>query len=288
MDYIEGIRKALEYIETHLEDELEISEIAGRIGYSVFYFQRIFKILCGMSVGEYIRNRKLALAGSELKKGNTRVIDVAYRFGYDSPESFARAFLRFHGILPSQVKSGIGSPRPFPPLHAELMMKGEHLMKYKVMKKEAFYVLEKVSRHSVADEENRSSIPMFWTECRKDGTVESLLRASADRTYVFGICYGTKDDERTFEYSVAVRCEEDIDVPEGFRKTCIPSRTWVVFDCIGAMPEAIQKLWHAIVCDFFPASEYRPTFEMDIEAYTEGDMNRKEYRSEVWVPIDCR
>lgn len=188
MDYATGLQRALEYIERHLEDELELSKIAENAACSPFYFQRIFGLLCGMTLGEYIRNRRLAIAGSELSKTDSKVIDVAFKYGYDSPESFTRAFTKFHGVTPSQVKKGGCVLRSFSPLSVNLILKGGISMNYKIVKKEAFYVLEKVSRHSVNDEENRKSIPAFWTQCHRDGTVCSLARETKE-DYVLGICY---------------------------------------------------------------------------------------------------
>ena len=90
---------------------------------------------------------------------------------------------------------------------------------------------------------------------------------------------------KPFDYSIAALCSPDTDIPKGFRKSTIPARTWAVFECIGAMPDAIQNLWHKIVSEFFPTSDYQPTYEMDIEAYTEGDMGSPDYRSEIWIPV---
>lgn len=286
MNYAAGLQKALEYIERHLADEIDVSEIARQAACSPFYFQRIFGLLCGMTLGEYIRNRRLAIAGSELRNADCKVIEVALKYGYDSPESFTRAFTKFHGITPSAAKKGSCALRSFSPLSVNLTLKGGIVMNYKIIEKKAFYVLEKVSRHSLADSKNKVTIPAFWTECRNDGTLNTLINVTSDKKFILGICYAQKDGEDSFEYSVAAVCSEDTPVPAGFRKNLIPARTWAVFDCVGAMPDAIQKTWQAVVSEFFPASRYRPTYEMDVEAYADGDMDAEDYRSELWVPIE--
>lgn len=159
-------------------------------------------------------------------------------------------------------------------------------MDYKIVEKEAFYIIEKVEKHSIADSENVNTIPEFWERARRDGTIRTLLERGYDRKYLFGICYGNQaTDNKTFDYSIAVMCDEDCVVPEGFRMSEIPARTWAVFECRGAMPRAIQELWDKICSEFFPASGYEPTYEMDIEAYTDGDMSASDYRSEIWVPV---
>ena len=106
MNLATGIQKAVDYIEEHITDELDYGEIAKQAMCSPYYFQKIFGIMCGFTVGEYIRNRRLALAGSELSKSNIKVIDAALKYGYETPESFTRAFVKFHGITPSEVKNG--------------------------------------------------------------------------------------------------------------------------------------------------------------------------------------
>lgn len=90
---------------------------------------------------------------------------------------------------------------------------------------------------------------------------------------------------KTFDYSIAAKCDKNTVVPKGFRKSTIPARTWAIFKCKGPMPNAIQDMWHKIVSEFFPSSGYQPTYEMDIEAYTEGNMGSPDYRSEIWVPV---
>ena len=109
---------------------------------------------------------------------------------------------------------------------------------------------------------------------------------ATDNTFIFGVCYGNNSDsEKTFNYSIGAICDENIIVPKGFRKNTIPARTWAIFECKGAMPKAIQDMWHKITAEFFPTSCYEPTCEMDIEAYTEGDMGSENYRSEIWIPV---
>ena len=159
-------------------------------------------------------------------------------------------------------------------------------MNYKIEEKEAFDVLERVETHTVENGQNKTSIPDFWSRAYADGSMAKLEALASDEKYVFGICYGNeKKNDPTFEYSIAVKCDKDAVAPEGFRKNTVPARTWLVFGCVGAMPDAIQDTWHKIMSEFFPTSTYQPTCEMDIEAYTDGDMDSPDYYSEIWVPI---
>lgn len=286
MDWITGIQNAINYIENHLTEEIDYDKAAAEAACSSFYFQRIFSILCDIPLSEYIRNRRLTLAGNELNASNAKVLDIALKYGYESPESFARAFYKFHGITPSEAKKSGSKLKSFSRLSVKITLSGGSMMDYKIVEKEAFEIIEKVEAHSIENETNSKSIPDFWTRSHNDGTVKTLFENATDNTFIFGVCYGNNSDSaKTFNYSIGAICDENTIVPKGFRKNTIPARTWAVFECKGAMPKAIQDMWHKITAEFFPTSGYEPTYEMDIEAYTEGDMSSENYRSEIWIPV---
>ena len=286
MDWLTGIQRGLDYIEAHLTEEISLDKVAQEAYCSNYYFQKVFGILCGMTVGEYIRNRRLTLAGSELSATDCKVIDVALKYGYETPESFSRAFTKFHGVTPSEAKKNGNKLKSFSRLFVKAILVGGTIMDYKITEKKSFTVLEKVERFTVENGENYREIPKFWDRANEDGTVDTLLKYATDTTFVFGICYGgTTKEDPTFEYSIAVECAMDAPVPEGFRKTTLPARTWVTFGEKGKMPDAIQNMWKKIVTEFFPTSEYVSTREFDIEAYPDGDTNSPDYYSEIWVPI---
>lgn len=159
-------------------------------------------------------------------------------------------------------------------------------MDYKIIEKDSFEIIEKVETQPIENEINAKSIPDFWTRSHNDGTVKSLLENTIDKTFIFGVCYGNNSDNaKSFEYSIGAVCDGKTIVPKGFRKNTIPARTWAIFECKGAMPNAMQDMWHKITSEFFPTSGYQPTYEMDIEAYAEGDMNDENYHSEIWIPV---
>lgn len=285
MDWIRSFQRSIDFIEDNITEPLEIGEIARQMNISPFYYQKIFSIICGFSVGEYIRSRRLALAGSELARSDEKIIEIALKYGYDTPEGFTRAFTRFHGTSPSNVRKG-APIRSYARLSVTISMKGGSVMDYKVVQKQAFKVIEKRTTQSVSENENLRTIPKLWEQCRTDGTIEKLLELSSNKENVFGICYANPHkEESTFDYSIAAVIDEDAKIPEGFTANVIPARTWIVFECRGAMPDAIQQLWHRICAEFFPSSSYEPTYEMDVEAYTDGDMSLPDYRSEIWVPV---
>lgn len=173
MDWLSGIQNALNYIEEHLIEEIDYDKVAKEAACSSFYFQRIFSILCGMTLGDYIRNRRLTLAGNELKLANSKVIDIALKYGYESPESFTRAFSRFHGITPSEAKKEGSKLRSFSRLFVKITLSGGNMMDYKIIEKDAFDIIEKVEKHTVENSENVKSIPDFWRRSHNDGTVKN-------------------------------------------------------------------------------------------------------------------
>ena len=129
MNTIDDINKALNYIEANICEELEIDLIAQQAHLSPFHFQRVFHIVCGYSLGQYIRWRRLTLAAEDLKKNKARVIDIALKYGYESPDSFAKAFCKFHGFLPSCVNDIGNNLRSFEKLSLDYCKKDGYSMK---------------------------------------------------------------------------------------------------------------------------------------------------------------
>ena len=286
MNWIEGIQRAIDYIESNLTEDIDFESIAAESFSSSYHFQRVFNILCGYTLGEYIRFRRLTLAGEELANEKKRVIDVALKYGYDSPDSFAKAFQKFHGISPSLAREDGAVLKSFSRLSIKISLEGGNTMNYMIKDQESFFVIEKAEIHSIENSENLKTIPAFWDRANSDGTLDILSDLSNDKGRIFGICYANPDaGAKTFEYSIAVKCDKDTEAPEGFRKNIIPARCWLIFECIGAMPNAIQDGWKMIVSEFLPTLMYKPTAEFDIEVYPDGDMDSSDYRSEIWIPV---
>ena len=137
-----------------------MEDVAKEVYISPFYFQKGFSLLCGFTVSEYIRNRRLSLAGNELATSEKKVIDVALKYGYDSPDSFTKAFTRFHGVTPSMVQKNETMLKTFAPLKIKLSMEGGYIMDYKIVKKDAFTVLAAAKTFSY--ENALENVPEFW------------------------------------------------------------------------------------------------------------------------------
>lgn len=293
MNWIARIQHAIDYIEDNITQDLDYEEIAKQASSSSFHFQRVFRILCACTLGEYIRARRLTLAGMELAASEIKVIDAALKYGYENPESFSRAFVKFHGIPPSQAKTPGASLKLLSKLSVRLVMKGGLAMDYRIEEKEAFKVIEKVAFFSTKDDSHLQEIPKFWERSRTDGSIGTLCGFCSGSEFegrILGICYG-EENPTEFTYSIASGYNGKIPVPEGFRVNEIPSRTWAIFKCKGAIPGAIQDLWHRIYTEFFPTSDYVPKNEIDfeaypVEAYPEGDLSSPDYESEIWVAVE--
>ena len=162
MDWVASIHQAIQYIEEHLREELTIREIAQQAALSPFYFQKGFAMLCGMTVGDYIRQRRLSAAGLEVLTTDRKIIDIALEFGYDSPDSFTKAFVRFHGLTPAALRKSGGAVRSFAPLRIKLTLEGGQNMDCKIMKKEAFTVLCRAKTFKYEDA--AAQVPQFWAE----------------------------------------------------------------------------------------------------------------------------
>ncbi len=271
----DGIQSAIEYIEENITEELDINDVASRAYVSAFHFQRMFSVLCGISVGEYVRNRRLTLAAQELSATDIKVIDTAVKYGYDSADSFARAFTRFHGISPSAAREKGARLKSFAPLRIKLSLEGGTMLEYTIVEKAAFTVMGR-SRTFNADT-SYSEIPKFWEEHMK--SEESKIICG-----MYGVCLD--GDGKHFEYLIADNYIPQKEVPAGYITKTIPAGTWAIFPCKGDLPRTLQDVNTMIWSEWLPnCKEYKLAGNYNIEAYFPPDSSGVTY-SEIWVPIE--
>ena len=283
MESLQRMINSIEYIEEHITEQLDIGEIARNAYASTFHFQRMFHMLTGVTVTEYIRRRRMTLAAQELASSNCKVIDIALKYGYDTPESFAKAFRRMHGIAPSSARESGQRLIAYPRLSFQIYMKGDQEMNYSIMEKESFKVIGRGIRVSTVDGENLREIPLFWKEVNESGVSEQLRSMSAD-PLMFGICMDFSPNQEEFTYFIGVKPQHGED-PGTFIETEIPASTWAVFESVGAMPNAIQNVWKRIFSEWFPATAYEHAEGPELEVYPAGNPYDGQYRCEVWIPI---
>ena len=289
MDWIQGIQRAIDYVETNITEEIDFEAAAKEAYSSSFHFQRVFGILCGFSLGDYIRMRRLSLAGEELSAGEAKIIDVALKYGYDTPESFSRAFTRFHGITPSEVKRG-GKAKIFTPLSVKLTLTGGRKMEYRIEKREAFRVVCKRKRVAKPQAANATrDITALWRECGADGTINRLaarLPQNAVMKGLLGICFSAELDAKQFPYGIGVEYMGGTVDPD-FEIVTIPENTYAVFQSKGKMPDAFIDTYHKIVTEFFPQStQYEYAENVEFEVYSSANTADPNYTCEIWIAVN--
>lgn len=285
MGWIEGIGEAVRYIEENITKELLIEDIAKQAFVSPFYFQKGFAMLCDFTVGEYIRQRRLTLAGSELVSADGKIIDIALKYGYDSPDSFSKAFTRFHGVTPTAVRKNGAMIKSFAPLKIKFTLEGGYIMDYKIVEKDSFAVIgaSRLFKYDTA----KSEIPQFWTEHFQTGKGSIICG-------MYGVCIDGSGGTDEFEYLIADNYDSSRVVPDGFVTKTIPKHTWAVFACKGAMPKSLQDVNHKIFSEWLPnCKDYEIAAGYNIEMYTDCSDYRKgnqdeNYYSEIWIPVKKR
>lgn len=271
----EGITDAIIYMEENLTNDIDIHDIADKANVSSFYFQKIFNALCGFTVGEYIRNRRLTLAAQELCSTDIKVIDVALKYGYDSPDGFARAFAKFHGVSPSLAREQGCKLNSFAPLKMKLILEGGTMLEYKIVEKAQFTVMGK--GYKINMETAYDEIPRIWKEHMESGGNKVVCGA-------YGICM--ESDGTSFEYYIADNYISWNEVPEGYETKVIPAGTWAVFPCRGPLPNALQDVNTRIWSEWMPACKaYKLAGNYNIEMYAPLSKNPDGDYNEIWIPV---
>ena len=276
MNTIDILKKTIKLIETNLESQdLNITFLSNKVFVSPFYLQRMFYSFIGKTIGTYIRERRLTEAGTDIKKGE-KVIDVAIKYGYESQESFTRAFKKFHGVNPGVAKKGI-ILSCLPAINIKKINKGEIKMDIKIEKENAFTVIVKIKQFN--EETSFEDIPKFWDEYYEKGyhnVVPPML----------GICINNTGN-LDFEYGIGSLKEYCTEIPKGFKEINIPETLWGKFYTKGKMPITIQNLWDEVI-DWVKNSEYELDTNYDFECYSEGDTNSDDYESGIWVALKLK
>ncbi|MBM7614936.1 AraC family transcriptional regulator [Alkaliphilus hydrothermalis] len=284
MEYLSRLNASIDYLEKNIEDKLNIDEVAKMALTSKFHFQRMFHMVTGVSVAEYVRRRRLTLAAQKLATSDVKVIDVALKYGYQTPESFSKAFSKMHGINPSEVRGQGMDLKAYPRLSFHIQIKGEAVMNYRIVEKEGFKVVGQSKLVTTKEGKNFEIIPKFWDEVNSNGVCREL-ESRVGEMGILGICMDFCHEKDEFTYVVAAE-KLNGDVPNHMIEKEIPASTWAVFESIGPMPTAIQDVIKRIYSEWFPATGYEHAGGPELEVYLPGNPNDPNYKCEVWVPIN--
>jgi len=284
MDILTGLTRAMDYIETNICNDLNMTDIARVTPYSAYHLQKIFAYLAGVSLTEYIRRRKMTLAAQELQ--TSKVTDLAFKYGYDSLDSFSRAFTRLHGVTPSAAKTGGVPLKVFPRLYFQISIRGDVEMNCKIVDLGAFNVVGIKKRFYFDEQRNPQGIQEFWVEVRGTETCKEILRHSDGKfDDLVGVC--TNGDDEGLDYFLATTTELE-QAPPGLTLYTFPANTYAVFHFKGPLDETMPTAEKMIFGEWMPGSGYEPVDGADLEVYSKLPVDSPDYEFWSYVPIRKR
>jgi len=287
MDSLKNMNGAIKFIEENLTNEIDFKEVARLAYCSEYHFKRMFSFLAGISLSEYIRRRRLTLAAFELKDNNIKVIDIAIKYGYSSPDSFARAFQHLHGITPSEARSNGHSLKAFPPMSFQLSIKGGSEMNYRIEEKEAFHIVGIKKRVPIIFNGVNPEIASMWksldektiNELKNLSNVEPLGLLSASANF----SEGRLEEKGELDHYIGAATTREC--PVHLTQLNVDASTWAVFEAVGPFPETLQNVWGRIYSEWFPSSNYEQREGPEILWNENKDITSPTFRSEIWIPV---
>lgn len=277
MNMIQSFNQTLEYIDSVDDRELDEKKILTLSGYSLAMFSRIFSILTEIPLSEYIRRRKMTKAMMDLISSDEKVINLALKYGYDSPDSFTVAFKNIHGVTPSEIrkgKKGIVHSK----IRLTLTITGGSEMKVKIEKKSAFRIAG-IERKHIAS----SQCPATWDDLFVKADPETLASLGNGQSY--GMCRDVQDPN-TINYFAGYDVRDEARAKAlGLEIVDIPETEYAVVELVGPIPDCIHAGWKFVMSEFLPENGYTHSGAPDFEVYGDGDMYAADYRMELWVPI---
>jgi len=281
------MNKALLFIEERLTEDIDYGEVSRIACCSEYHFKRMFSFLSGIGLSEYIRRRRLTLAALDLKDKDLRIIDVAVKYGYNSADSFSRAFHSMHGILPSEARSENTQLKAYPRMTFQLSIKGGCEMKYRIVEKDSFKLVGFKKRVPIIFEGVNPEIakmsefltPDIIKRLKAISNVEPIGIISASTNF----SEGRMEEKGELDHYIGVATSSaeiaDFDVLE------IDASDWAVFESIGPFPETLQNVWGRIYSEWFPSSGYEAAEGPEILWNEHPDTENPKYRSEIWIPV---
>lgn len=296
MDMLERINRAMDYIEQNLTERVDYERLAQLACCSQYQFQKMFSYIVGVTMSEYIRRRRMTLAAFELRHSDIKVIDLALRYGYESPEAFTRAFVAVHGVPPSAARVEGTELKAYPQISFQITIQGVAKMEYRIVERGPFTVYGIERMFDMTNDQNLIEIPKFWKESCDNGAVDQLGDTSgipcgvgeSGRCPVGAICSYGKLDGTRFHYMLFAEKTPAAN-SEGYTEVEVPAATWAVFksepytDGDGSVTAACQTLYKRIYGEWFPTASYTlvPCYELEIYYWTKTGKTTME----VWLRV---
>lgn len=277
MEWIERLNCAIEYIEEHIQEKIDYEKLAEIANCPVYHFQRMFFYMTNISVSEYVRRRRMSLAAVDLQDKQSKIIDIALKYGYDSPTAFNRAFQSIHGIAPSIAKKEKIILKSYPAIKFSISVQGMEEMNFKIENKKSMRILGKSCPLSKVLEENFATIPHEWDKALENGMLQNLYTLMNQQPK--GLLGVSVHNDKEWKYFIAVSSTE-VDTP--FEEYEIPAATWAIFSGRGNNI-SLQDLERRVITEWLPTSGYEYAEIPDIEVYIKADPNDAVY--EYWLPV---
>ncbi len=283
---IDVLQETIDYMEKHLLEPISMDEIARKANVSPFHFQRLFSVLTDMSVGDYLRKRRLTLAAQELVSSNLKIIDIAFKYHYETPEAFTKAFRKQHGFTPSDVRKGFGKLNAYSRLTIQVNLKGADPMRYRVVERDEFQVIGTKRTFSLKNDQNTKEIPTMWSERSKDGTIAKLAQLNDGQIKgLLGVCIDNQVNTSLQEVEYWIAVDSTTDESSEFEKLILPASTWGVFEVHGPAPTSIPKVWRKIFSEWLPSNPYEHAETPELEVYLDEDVFKENAYAEIWIPL---
>ncbi|MBK5348787.1 AraC family transcriptional regulator [Bacillus sp. TH44] len=287
MDSLKNMNAAMQYIEDNLTHEIDFKEVAKIAFCSEYHFKRMFSFLAGISLSEYIRCRRLTLAAFELKDSNAKVIDVAIKYGYNSPDSFTRAFQNLHGITPSEARSTSRSLKAYSPMTFQLSIQGGNEMNYRIEEKGPFQIIGIQKRVPIVFNGVNEEIASMWKSLDSQSieTLKSLsnIEPTGIISASTNFSEGRMEEKGELDHYIGVATTKDC--PEQFAQLEVAASTWAIFEAVGPFPDALQNVWGRIYSEWFPSSNYELAEGPEILWNEQKDVTSPNFKSEIWIPV---
>ncbi|MEU9965739.1 MULTISPECIES: AraC family transcriptional regulator [Streptomyces] len=283
---LERLNEALDHIESRLDQRIEVADLARIAVTSEYHFRRLFSALAGISLSEYIRRRRLTVAGAEVLAGERTLLEIAVRYGYGSGEAFARAFRAMHGVGPGEARRAGAAVNSQPRMSFRLVVEGSSSMRYRVVEKERFHVVGKKVRVPLVHEGVNPRIAEFIRSIDEETMRRIAALSDQEPEGILGVSDNldpsrAEGTELDYYHGVVTGAA----APEGLDGLAVPAGAWAVFENSGPFPRALQYLWRDVFTQWFPSNPYqsRPGPEI-LRTRLSQDAARAD--AELWIPVE--